>query len=155
MRYFVRAIPDSIVTTVRETLKAPGYGHPAFVDVARDYGPCRSCLQPFKEGIERRVLFTYDPFQGMEPFPLPGPIYVHASSCEPYGEAHRVPDALKFIPMTLNAYGQNRVLRTALRLAPYGSVEDELLRLLERDDVDYIHVRNTEAGCFMFQVERA
>jgi hypothetical protein len=34
-------------------------------------------------------------------------------------------------------------------------VEPVLERLLARTDVDYIHVRDTEAGCFDFRIERA
>jgi len=33
-------------------------------------------------------------------------------------------------------------------------VDWTLERLLERPDVDYIHVRSTTAGCYTFRVER-
>ena len=36
-----------------------------------------------------------------------------------------------------------------------GEVEAVLQSLLERPDVDYIHVRDTAAGCYDFRVERA
>jgi hypothetical protein len=35
------------------------------------------------------------------------------------------------------------------------AVEDEIGRLLARDDVEYIHVRDSSAGCYDFRVERA
>lgn len=35
-----------------------------------------------------------------------------------------------------------------------GEVEPALQRLLLNDAVEYVHVRNTEAGCFIALVER-
>lgn len=43
--YRVHGIPLAVATTVRDTLRAPQYGHPAPVEVATGYGPCRLCLQ--------------------------------------------------------------------------------------------------------------
>jgi hypothetical protein len=37
---------------------------------------------------------------------------------------------------------------------PNGAAEDAIADLLRRSDVDYIHARNTEAGCYMFRIER-
>ncbi len=56
--YRVIAIPEQIAQHVRATLKSPQYGHPAHVEVAKGYGPCRSCLQTFHTGEEQRILFT-------------------------------------------------------------------------------------------------
>jgi hypothetical protein len=36
-----------------------------------------------------------------------------------------------------------------------GDVEPVVDRLWKRPDVDYIHVRDTEAGCYDFRIERA
>jgi hypothetical protein len=35
-----------------------------------------------------------------------------------------------------------------------GEVDDTIARLLARSDVDYIHVRDTQAGCYDFLIER-
>ncbi|HSG38878.1 MAG TPA: DUF1203 domain-containing protein, partial [Thermoanaerobaculia bacterium] len=58
--YRVISIPEEFASKVRTTLKAPRYGHPAHVEVAAGYGPCRACLQKFREGEEERILFTFD-----------------------------------------------------------------------------------------------
>ena len=34
-------------------------------------------------------------------------------------------------------------------------IKPAIARLLGRADVDYLHVRNTEAGCYDLRVERA
>jgi len=57
-------------------------------------------------------------------------------------------------PLTLQAYGHNRRL-VAEDAVPDGQVEPVMERLLARADVDYIHVRDTGAGCFDFRIERA
>ena len=153
--YIVVPIPEQVATEVRETRKAPGYGHPAYADVAGGYGPCRLCLQPMVAGQDERLLFTYDPFAGHEPFPLPGPIYIHATECAPH-ESGAFPDELRFIPVTLNAYASGRRLVAQERLdnSHDRQVESALGRLFDDPSVAYVHLRNTEAGCFIAQVER-
>jgi Protein of unknown function (DUF1203) len=152
--YRIVPMDENSARFARETLTAPGYGHPAFVEVARGYGPCRMCLQTFAEDVDRRILFTFDPFAGHEPFPLPGPIYIHAEECEPYHDLGRFPDGLRFIPMTLNAYATGRRLVAQSHITD-GGVEEAVTQLLHNHDVDYIHVRNTEAGCFILRIDRA
>src|ERR1700757_3827213 len=62
----VAAIPSKVADLVRSTMRSPGYGHPAHAEVATGYGPCRHCLRDFEVGKDRRILFTYDPFHGIE-----------------------------------------------------------------------------------------
>lgn len=151
--YRTIAISDEIARAVRVHRQSPQYGHPAHLDVAQGYGPCRLCLRPFEEGAERRILFTYDPFEGLEPLPLPGPIYVHEQACVRYPEERGFPDELRFIPLTLNGYSRGRRLH-AQEYVSDGNVEPLIERLLGRPDIDYIHVRNTEAGCYIMRIER-
>lgn len=140
-------IPSKVAHLVCETMHAPGYGHPAHRDMATGYGPCRLCLRPFREGEEERILFTYDPFWGYESEPLPGPIFVHAEACEPY-IAEGYPDELRFIPLTLNAYGRGRRVIHQLHVSEE-RVETIIDELFADTRVDYVHIRNTEAGCFI------
>jgi hypothetical protein len=37
----VIALPTQVAEQVRASLRAPGYGHPAHVEIASSYGPCR------------------------------------------------------------------------------------------------------------------
>jgi Protein of unknown function (DUF1203) len=151
--YQVTPVNNEIAQEVRQTLKAPGYGHPAYVDVARGYGPCRVCLQTFTVDRDQRILFTHDPFAGHEPFPLPGPIYIHADACVPYAETSRFPDGLRFIPLTFHGYADERRIRAQERIDD-GKVEEIVDRLFADPLIDYIHVRNTEAGCFIARIDR-
>jgi Protein of unknown function (DUF1203) len=151
--YRVIAIPDKVSHKVRTILKAPGYGHPAHVEVAAGYGPCRACLQKFREGEEERVLFTYDPFHGLDSYPSPGPVFIHREECSRF-DGEGFPPELRDLPLTLEAYGPERWIVARERVTD-GEVDAAIGRLLARDEVGYLHVRNTEAGCYIARVERA
>ncbi len=146
-------LPPAVAQRVRQTRSSPFAEHPTHVEIARGYGPCRACLRKFEIGTDRRILFTYDPFAGHEPFPLPGPVFIHESACEPYPADGGFPEALRAHAFTLNAYGRGRVLRAQERVGGEDA-DASLERLLARSDVDYVHVRDTEAGCYDFRVER-
>lgn len=150
----VLAIPTAVADYVRAEMKAPRYDHPAFREVATGYGPCRHCLRTFRIGEEDRILFTYDAFHLQESLPLPGPVFVHAEPCERYAEDAGFPPDMKSHALTLNAYGNSRRL-LAQEYVTDGDVEPEVERLLALPDVDYLHVRDTQAGCYDFRVERA
>jgi Protein of unknown function (DUF1203) len=148
----ILAIPSDIADAVRATRKSPRYGHPAHAEVATGYGPCRHCLRTFAVGEDRRLLFTYDPFGDTESLPLPGPVFVHEDACERYAEEAEFPADMRGHALTFNAYATGRVLR-AQEYVGDGRVEPVIERLLARSDVDYIHVRDTSAGCFDFKIE--
>lgn len=152
--YRVVAVQDQIAGAVRRTLRSPGYGHPAHTEVATGHGPCRQCLKPFVIGDERRILFTYDSFHGKEDLPLPGPVFIHEQECKRYPENEGFPAEMLSHPLTLNAYASGRRL-IAQRYVSDGVVEPEIHRLLHDRDVSYIHVRDTQAGCYDFCIERA
>jgi Protein of unknown function (DUF1203) len=150
----VVAIPTQIADGVRASGKAPRYGHPAHTEIAAGFGPCRHCLRTFAVGAERRTLFTYDAFAGVASLPLPGPVFIHADGCERYPEDGGYPAQLRKYPTTFNAYGKGRRL-VAQEYVADGNVSEAIEQLFLREDVDYIHARNTEAGCYGFRVERA
>jgi Protein of unknown function (DUF1203) len=149
----VVAIPNDIAESVRATRRAPVYGHPVHAEVASGHGPCRLCLRAFEIGAERRLLFTYDCFTGKEDLPLPGPVFIHEGPCRRYPEEAGFPADARLHPLTLNAYGRGRRL-LAQEYVRDGTVDPVIGRLLAVSGVDYIHVRDTEAGCFDFALER-
>ncbi|MGH9509074.1 MAG: DUF1203 domain-containing protein [Terriglobales bacterium] len=149
----VMAIATEVAEAVRRDLKAPGYGHPAHVEVATGYGPCRHCLCAFNIGVERRILFTFDPFEGIESVPLPGPVFIHADPCERYKEDASYPKKWGAHSVTLVAFARGRRQVTEEHVEA-GAVRSVIERLLARTDVDYIHVRDHTAGCYDFRIER-
>ncbi len=148
------AIPTSVADTVRSTLTAPRYGHPAHVEIARGHGPCRHCLRTFHVGEEERILFTYDAFDAVEALPQPGPVFIHAEPCPRYHEGAGFPDDLRRHALTLVAFGRGRAHRAEVHVTD-GEIETVLASLFARSDVAYVHVRDLKAGCYDLRVERA
>ncbi len=148
------AIPTEVAKAVRATLRAPVYGFPAHAEVATDAAPCRHCLRTFIAGKDRRILFTYDRFAGVESLPQPGPIYVHAEACERYAEQNGFPEELRGSPRTVEAYGRGRRLLAQEHVSK-GIFEPVIEKLFASPEVDYLQVNSTRAGCFTFRIERA
>jgi hypothetical protein len=148
-----QGIADAVAAEVRQTLRAPDYGHPAHREVARSYGPCRLCLRTFAIGREERILFTYQPFQEPGSLPAPGPVFIHAGECARY-DAAELPRDFRSLPLVFEAYRKGSTLLAQERV---GSRDPDALlgALLARADVDYVHVRNGEAGCFMAAIRRS
>ena len=154
-KYRVVALSKEVTDLVRTTRKAPGYGHPAFSEVASVYGPCRECLRTFHIGQENRILFTYDPFAGIEKTPLPGPVFIHEESCERYPESAGYPSDLAGHAAVFNAYSKGQKLVGRVLLSAQDDKPSALEALFLRTEVDYVEVRDGEAGCFDFRAERA
>jgi hypothetical protein len=147
------AIPMKVADLVRTTMKSPGYGHPAHKEIADGYGPCRFCLRTFQVGHEERLLFTYDPFHELTPYPLPGPVFIHAEGCTRYEQPNIFPADLRAHSLTLIGYGDERTV--LVKEYVEGSRAEEVAkRFLENARVRYLHVRDTEAGCYDFRIER-
>lgn len=148
------AIPTEVAEAVRGTLKAPVFGFPAHAELASDEAPCRHCLCTTKAGEDRRILFTYDRFAGVESLPQPGPVYIHEESCARYAGGAGFPEELRGSPRTLEAYAQGRRL-LAQEYVTDGNYEPVIENLFADKAVDYIQVNSTTAGCFTFRIERA
>lgn len=151
--YRVIPIPVQIASRVRETMASPQYGHPAYASVAKSYGPCRSCLRTFDVGSDTRILFTYNPFEGLDSYPSPGPIFVHQNSCESFTAEQAFPEKLRNLPLTFEGYGEDRWI-VARERARGQEIEPVIDRLLSNPMVRYVHIRNTEAGCFIARIDR-
>ena len=99
------------------------------------------------------MFITFDPFHGLEPFPLPGPVFIHENECDRHPEHGGFPVDLQSHELTLAAYGRGRDLRAEEHVSGT-DVEKAIGRLFARDDVDYLHVRDRQAGCYDLRLER-
>lgn len=148
-RFF--GIPEEVAGEVRQTMRAPHYGHPAHRELAKGYGPCRLCLRTFEVGREERILFTYQPFGEPGSLPAPGPVFIHAGPCARY-DAPELPPDFRALPLVVEAYKAGGRLVAQERVN--GRLPEEVLaRVFEGSSADYAHIRNGEAGCFMAKVE--
>lgn len=149
----IAAIPTEVVRQVRETMRAPKFGFPAYAELATDEAPCRHCLRLTAAEQDRRILFTYDRFEGVEALPQPGPVYVHEKSCPRYPADAGFPEDLRSSPRTLEAYARGRRL-LAQEYVANGEFEPAIEKLFALAGADYIQVHSTTAGCFTFRIER-
>jgi hypothetical protein len=149
--YRFQGIPESIATAARESMTSPQYGHPAHTELATGYGPCRLCLQTFHEGVDQRLLFTYQPFTDPGALPAPGPVVIHQGPCRRY-DGPQLPEALRPLPLAVEGYGAAGVLLVQRRVGPSG-FEAVLERTFELAEVQYAHLRNAEAGCFIARID--
>ena len=150
--FVVRALPEEVAAYVREQGRDPLWGHAAVTQPATGFGPCRSCLRTFREGRESRTLFTYDSYAGVAEFPQPGPVYIHADECEPYAE-DGFPPELRPLNLSFEGVASGpRVIAVERTLG--AEAEDAIARLFADPDVEYVNIRNTEAGCFVARMER-
>jgi len=150
----VVAIPTEIAEQVRATGKSPNYGFPAHREVAAGRAPCRHCLKLIQKNEQELLLFTYDPFRELGEPPLPGPIYIHAMKCPRHAESDVIPEEYRGRLLTLEGYGQNRALVKEIRVRD-GAEERAAEELFSEAKIRYVNVRSTEAGCFLFRLERS
>jgi Protein of unknown function (DUF1203) len=151
--YRVVAIPSEVAEQVRNSGKSPNYGFPAHREVAAGRAPCRHCLKLIRKNEEELLLFTYDPFRELGEPPLPGPVYIHATECPRHPESAVIPEEYRGRLLTLEGYGENRALVKEIRVSD-GAEERAAEQLFSDTKIRYVNVRSTEAGCFLFRLER-
>lgn len=152
MSYKIVPISSEIAGSVRKNMISPQYGHPAFTDVAKGYGPCRVCLKTFIKGADERILFTYNAFENVSNLPLPSPIYIHKDDCESFAESD-FPDDLIELPLLFEGFGdESELVKRELMNKP--KIEKQIAEIFANSEVKYINIRNAEAGCFVARIER-
>jgi hypothetical protein len=150
--YHMLGLSDELTREVRQTLRAPEYGHPVLRELAGGTGPCRACLEQFKVGQEERLLFTYRPAGGNGTLGAPGPVFIHASACRQY-RGTGFPSGLRSLPLLIEAWVcGNRI--SAARMVSGKEVDGVLAEFFADPQVDYLHVRHGEAGCHIARVGR-
>jgi Protein of unknown function (DUF1203) len=152
MRFTVRGVPQDIADEVRRTRRAPGYGHPAHLEIATGTGPCRCCLQTFVPGRDQRLLFTYRPRASDGCLMAPGPVFIHAQHCAAYAAAG-FPDALRGLPLAFEARASGSRV-TELSARAEAKPEAQIKVLFDEYSAQWLHVRHAEAGCFIARVDR-
>jgi Protein of unknown function (DUF1203) len=151
MNYKVVPIDSEIARTVRAQLISPQYKHPASVAVATGYGPCRQCLKKLIVGADERILFTYNAFENLSNLPNPSPIFIHKNECKSFDEKGFPPELID-LPLLFEGYGNQSELvkREAMDKE---NIENQIAEIFASQKVNYINIRNAEAGCFVARIE--
>jgi hypothetical protein len=145
-------IDAELADRARREHRSPQYGHPATVEIAKGSGPCRQCLRTFRIGEEQRLLFTYNPVPKTSGLAQPGPIFIHAETCEPF-QGPGVPPQLRGLPLFLEAFGRGT---WTVRREPVDgeAIEADIAAMLRDPAIELVQIRNAEAGCFIARADR-
>jgi Protein of unknown function (DUF1203) len=151
--FVITALPAGDLDRIRAA-GADDFGNPLNPIVDETGGsPLRCCLRDARPG-ERITLIAYRPFPWLGPYAEVGPVFVHADACDGYREAHRYPEGFAHRRQLLRAYDRNRQICEGLAVKDGPQAERVLFWLLSRPEVDFVHSRNVEWGCYMFSVTR-
>ncbi|HEY4196457.1 MAG TPA: DUF1203 domain-containing protein [Mucilaginibacter sp.] len=145
------------VQRIRENRK-DDFGHEVIEQLATGLGPCRVSLKPFEKGVDKRLLFTHSPFEVDNAYNQPGPVFINAADVEEYTDVYRFPPEIKAnkksFPLTLIGYNKQQMM-VLTRLVGDGDVDEMINEVFEQNQgVDYLHVRNSQACCFICKIER-
>lgn len=134
------------------------FGNEVIEQVATGKGPCRISLKPFKVGEDSRLLLSHSPFTEQNAFNQQGPIFINSEDVEPYNDVHRFPREIKSnkesFPLSLIGYSkkQNMVFTQLVGDDDVDILIEKIFN--ENPKVEYLHVRNSEACCYICKVER-
>ncbi len=117
--------------------------------------PCRHCQQDVASG-DRYLILAYRPFPEAQPFAEVGPIFLHAEPCERYPEINQVPAMfLKRESYLLKGYSStDRIVYGTGRIVNSASIAEAAAKILDRNDVNYVHVRSALNNCFSCRIDR-
>ncbi|WP_374384673.1 DUF1203 domain-containing protein [Dongia sp.] len=118
--------------------------------------PCRHCQQDVAAG-DIYLILNYRPFPSAQPYAETGPIFLHADGCPRHPETGELPPVIAvrklFLIKGYNA--ADRIVYGTGQLVTPAEMQDAAARVLERDDVAYLHVRSAFNNCFQCRIERA
>jgi Protein of unknown function (DUF1203) len=118
--------------------------------------PCRHCQRDVEAGRPYLIL-AYRPFPEAQPYAEVGPIFLHADPCERYPVSGDIPAMfLKRERFLIKGYHPNdRIYYGTGEIVASADLAAAASRLLERQDVAYVHVRSALNNCYQCRIDRA
>jgi hypothetical protein len=156
-KFKIVPVSKAYAERIRNTMK-DDFGHEVIEQIATGAGPCRVSLKPFAKGVDKRLLLTHSPFSLSNAFDQPGPIFISSENVEEYSDVYRFPPEIKAnkqsFPLTLIGYSSQQQM-VSTRLVGDDDVDDLIEQVFDNQpNVEYLHVRNAQACCFICRVER-
>jgi hypothetical protein len=157
IQFKIIPLSKEYATKIR-TSRKDDFGHEVIEQIATGSGPCRISLKPFKKGEDRRLLLSHSPFAKDNAFNQPGPVFIHADEVEEYSDIYRFPPEIKAnkksFPLTLIGYNADQQM-VYTKLAANDDVDELIVSIFTKHpEVEYLHARNAEAGCYICRIER-
>ena len=134
------------------------FGHDVIEQIATGLGPCRVSLKPFVRGQDVRLLISHSPFDIDNAFNQPGPVFINKENVAAYNDIYRFPPEIKAnkesFPLSLIGYNKDQMM-VFTQLVGDNDVDELISKIFdEHAEVEYLHARNAEAGCFICKIER-
>ena len=114
--------------------------------------PCRVSLKDAEPG-ERLILLSYQHQPADSPFRSSGPIFVREAAHEAAAMIDEIPDAIARRTISVRAYDADAMMVEG-ELSEGAELAPLLNRLMERPEVDVIHLHYARRGCYAALVER-
>ncbi len=118
--------------------------------------PCRHCQRDVPEGKEYLVL-SYSPFENRQPYAEVGPIFLCANACERFKESSKIPQMFKSHgPFLIKAYcTRHRIIYAHSIILDADQIERNAQRILDDQNVQYLHIRSARNNCYWCRIDRA
>ena len=141
-----------------QQMQKDDFGHDVVEQLSTGFGPCRLSLKPFKAGEDVRLLFSYSPFAIDNAFNQPGPVFIHKKEVAAYNNVYRFPPEIKadkvHFPLTLIGYTKEQHM-VHTKLVGDADIDELIVSTFHRyAEIEYLHARNAEAGCYICKIER-
>ena len=150
----ISGLPASLVKEIRET-GLDANNQPLEIQTSDGNGnPCRHCLRMVEKGESFYVL-AHRPFSTIQPYAEVGPIFLHVENCEAYEDRQDTPEALtnKDV-LLLRGYDHNeRIVYGTGEIVPTVKVRDHAKKMLENDQVEFVHIRSTTNNCYQARID--
>jgi hypothetical protein len=151
---------QALPTTTAENFQAgkdDANGQPPERHISDGQGnPCRHCLTDIPEG-EPFLAFAYRPFPALQPYAEVGPIFLHAEACWRYDGATGVPAIIADRDtLLIRGYGNDdRIVTGSGQVIASDHVAETAMRMFERPEIAYIHLRSASNNCYTCRIDRA
>lgn len=114
--------------------------------------PCRVSLQDAEIG-EEIILLTYKHHDVISPYRASGPIFVRKNALTARLKPNELPKMFYHRNLSLRAYDSNGMMVDAKNVL--GNKAEEVIRSICGNAlVEYVHVHNSEPGCFNCTIKR-
>lgn len=134
---------------------ADAYGLPPETATADWAVPCRHTLRLLPPGTPFLIV-AHRPFRGLNPYTETGPIFLAAEDMPGAAVSTDLPAFLSSPAYIVRGYGADeRILYGTGAVVLTPDIPAACERLLERDEVAFIHIRSASNNCFHVRVERA
>ncbi|MDB5228851.1 MAG: hypothetical protein JWN78_3044 [Bacteroidota bacterium] len=119
--------------------------HPGF--------PCRVSLEDAKIG-EEVILLPYQHHKTNSPYQSGGPIFVRRIAKTANLNVNEIPEMLHQRLLSLRGFDHRGIMKQSTVIEGE-NLKQELQRIFENPEVDYIHIHNAKPGCYNCMAERA